>query len=224
MRAIVISDAHGQPHLIKNALEHSSYDKDEDRLIFAGDFLDIGNQPDKCLDILTENNAEMLWGNHEVAILLGKQVTPQDTVSWEYQAMFHKYAENGTWKVATTHEDVLITHAGVSQVYTGLLGGYEEMGAQYVAHTFNMRFGCMLETREVELDFWADDSPLWFRPGLLAPLPGVVQVAGHTPAERLPKYENYYSVDPYSRYNFNKDRYRYAVVEDGQVTIHDSNA
>jgi predicted phosphodiesterase len=225
MRCIVIADAHAQPWLISNALEHSHYDKKEDRLIFAGDFLDVGIEPDKCFDILEEQGAEMLFGNHEVSVLLNKPVTPQSLVSWEYQAMFEKLVRDPEqpWKVATAHDGVLITHAGVSQVYHRALYGYEEMGADYVADYFNKRFELILDVPEIALDFWANDSPLWFRPGLMAPLPGIVQVAGHTPAEMLPKDENYYSVDPYSRHNFSRDRYRYAEIIDGDVQVYDSN-
>jgi hypothetical protein len=64
VRAVIIADAHAQPWLITNALEHSQYDKNKDRLIFAGDFLDIGIEPDECLHILEEQGAAMLWGNH----------------------------------------------------------------------------------------------------------------------------------------------------------------
>jgi hypothetical protein len=225
MRCIVIADAHAQPWLIENALEHFHYDKNKDRLIFAGDFLDIGNDPDKCLNILEENKAEMLFGNHEVSVLLRKPVTPQSAVSWEYQTFFEKLVRDPAqpWKVATAHDGVLITHAGVSQVYWRALDGYEEMGSDYIAHYFNKRFEMILDVPEIALDFWASDSPLWFRPGLLMPLQGIVQVAGHTPAEQLPKDKDYYSVDPYSRHNFNRDRYRYAIIEDGNVQVYDSN-
>jgi hypothetical protein len=92
-----------------------------------------------------------------------------------------------------------------------------------VAHYFNKRFELILDVPEVALDFWADDSPLWFRPGLLMPLLGIVQVAGHTPAEQLPKDDGFYSVDPYTRHNFNRDRYRYAEIIDGNVRVYDSN-
>ena len=225
MRCIVIADAHAQPWLITNALEHSQYDKDKDRLVFAGDWQDIGNQPDECLNILEENKAEMLWGNHEVSVLLRKPVTPQSAVSWDYHFFFQKLVRDPAqpWKVATAHQGVLITHAGVSQVYHRALYGYEEMGADYVADYFNKRVELILDVREMELDFWASDSPLWFRPGLMQPLPGIAQVAGHTPAEMLPKDENYYSVDPYTKDKFDGDRFRYAIIQDGEVQVHDSN-
>jgi hypothetical protein len=228
MRCIVIADAHGQPWLIENALQHSSYDKTSDRLVFAGDFLDIGNQPDECLELLEENKAEMLYGNHEVAILLDKQIWPQNKVSWEFKALFQELVRNPVsrwypdkpWRVATAHDDVLITHAGVSQVYWRL---FEGLSVQDIAKSLNERFSMILDVPEIALDFWAPDSPLWFRPGLMAPFPGIVQVCGHTPAERLPKDDNYYSVDPYSSYHFDSKRFRYAIIENGEVTIHDSN-
>jgi hypothetical protein len=50
-----------------------------------------------------------------------------------------------------------------------------------------------------------------------------VQVCGHTPPEAIPTQIDYYSVDPYSRKGFGKNRYRYAIIEDGKVLICDSN-
>jgi len=225
VRAIVIADCHGRPDLITNALEHAKYDGKKDRFIFAGDFLDIGNDPDKCLEILTKNNAEMLWGNHEVSVLLKKPVVPQSVVSWEYQGVFQHLVRSKAWKVAAAHAGVLITHAGVSQVYWRALGGYEEMGADYVAHYFNSRFEVILDVPEIAMDFWASDSLLWFRPDLLAPLPGIVQVVGHTPPELIPLKDRdfYISVDPYTTNGFGPDRFRYAIIEDDEVFVFDSN-
>lgn len=67
-RCIVIADCHGQPHLITNALKDSGYDKNDDNLVFAGDILDIGYEPEKCLDILVENNADIVCMSSDTEI------------------------------------------------------------------------------------------------------------------------------------------------------------
>lgn len=225
MRAIVISDCHGNPNYVKNALEHAQYNRNEDRLIFAGDFLDIGSDPYGCLALLEDSGAEMLWGNHEQAILYGERIHPQDIHSFEFVDLLKsKVRGPDKWKIATSHDGVLISHAGASQVYARLLPGYEEMGAQYVAHFFNSRFEC-IDQEVIADDFWERDSPLWFRPGLMCPLPGIVQVVGHTPAHMiLPEFRDIYiSVDPFVRRSDPKTHFRYAIIEDEAVTVVDAN-
>ena len=54
MKTVILSDCHGQPHLITNVLKHSG---SWDRLIFAGDILDIGPNALECFNILQNNNA-----------------------------------------------------------------------------------------------------------------------------------------------------------------------
>ena len=49
MRTIVFSDVHGEPAIIHRVLEHSGYDPDVDRLLFAGDAIDIGRDSWGCL-------------------------------------------------------------------------------------------------------------------------------------------------------------------------------
>ena len=225
MRCIVISDCHGNPDYIINALEHSEYNPKEDRLVFAGDFLDIGPSPQECLDILEAAGAEMLWGNHEQAIIYMETINPQSQESWKFADLLRsKVRGPDKWNIATSHDGVLISHAGASQVYAKLLTGYEEMGAQYVAHFFNKRFEC-IDQEVIADEFWERDSPLWFRPGLMCPLPGIVQVVGHTPASMiLPEFRDIYiSVDPFARRTDPKNHFRYAIIEDESVTVVDAN-
>jgi predicted phosphodiesterase len=51
-RTIVLSDAHGYPELIRNALAHSGFVAGVDRLVYAGDFVDRGDRPQECLDLI----------------------------------------------------------------------------------------------------------------------------------------------------------------------------
>jgi hypothetical protein len=206
MRAIVISDAHGQPHLITNALEHADYNQKKDRLIFAGDFVDIGSFPQKCLDVLQENRAEMLWGNHELAIILNKHISPQ---SIESRSLLGPISQI-PFKVVAIHDDVVITHAGVSIRYKTYADDFKKLNDV----TLN--------------DLWHDDSPVWFRPGKVPVCTGIKQVIGHTPFEYIQKYfpetplENVYMIDPYTTKGMGKDRFRYATIKNGDVTVWDS--
>ena len=226
MRAIVISDAHGNPMYINNALEHSLYNPAVDRLVFAGDVLDIGTDPQGCLDLLEEAGAEMLWGNHEQAILYGERISPQDMHSFSFVDLFKsKVRGPDRWCVMAEHEGILISHAGVSQVYWKQLEG---MSAAEVATYFNDRFQ-HIDNADIADEFWDRDSPLWFRPGLLCPLKGFTQIVGHTPpSSLLPEFlssKTYISVDPYvhNHVGAESERYLYAIIEDGAVSVYDSN-
>jgi predicted phosphodiesterase len=205
MRCIVLSDVHGQPHLIKNVLKHSDYKIGQDRLVFAGDLLDIGTDPDTCLKLLIEANAEMLWGNHDAAIVLRKYISPQDPYSF---SLYEKLRQATNFKVAAVHDNVLITHAGVSSNYFK-----EDHDVNIIAKALNST---------PLIDLWSNDNILWYRPDDIPPKSNIVQVVGHTPPEYCRPYENFYMVDPYCKISFNKDRYRYAVIENNNVSIYDS--
>ena len=77
MRTFVISDAHGYPELIQEALDHGGFRPGEDGFVYAGDLLDRGPDPQGCIDLVERYATEVLLGNHELAVLLGFIVYPQ---------------------------------------------------------------------------------------------------------------------------------------------------
>jgi hypothetical protein len=200
MRTIVIGDCHGHPHLISNALDHANYDFD--RLIFAGDFLDIGSKPHECVTLLEENRADMLWGNHELAVVLGKRIVPQDGVSWS----FRDYLLSGAFRVSAVQDGVLITHAGLSRFYCRACIGRSVQEISDILNAVSFE------------DLWDNDSPVWFRPNEKT-VYQISQVAGHTPPCYMRPIEDFYLVDPYSDQEFGAGRYRYALIENGQVNV-----
>ena len=208
IRCIVLGDAHGSPHLITNVLKHSKYNKDIDRLIFCGDLVDIGYNALDCIDILHENKAELLIGNHDAAIILNKQIWPQNMINYEEQEKIIEIQSE--FKMAAVHDNVLITHAGLSEVY---FRGQNDVEA--IKESLN---GTKL------IDLWSGDNILWYRPGEgIKPHPGIIQVVGHTPPSWCRPIKDFYMVDPFCKIGFNSKRYRYAVIEDGTVEIFDSN-
>jgi hypothetical protein len=190
-----------------------------DRLIFAGDVLDIGDEPQLCLDILTGAGAEMLWGNHEASVMYRRPVRPQSQESWRFYDLIKSKLND--WKVADAVEGVLITHAGLSRKWMTL----RSRDAGDIAAWINEKFSADC-SRDM---FWDECSPLWFRPRwdshLYArdaePAPGIVQIAGHTPPQWLDTFDGFHVVDPYID-GMDETRYRYAIIEDGKVTVYDS--
>ncbi len=68
MRALVISDVHGNSVALRKILDAEKYDA----VWFLGDVTDYGPDPDECLDILKDEKPEV-WvsGNHDYANAFG---------------------------------------------------------------------------------------------------------------------------------------------------------
>jgi len=232
MRTFVMSDAHGYPELIQNALNHGGFRPGEDGFVYAGDLLDRGPDSQGCIDLLELYATEVLLGNHELAVLLDFFIYPQNAESLAYRRVLIDKVLNSApgseWKAATCVEGVLISHAGVSSrfedVFRGECQGDPALLATHLNQVFLAAVRAELETGEwVEDGILGEDGPLWFRPqpySDLLPASGVRQVVGHTPP--LPELEEvgFHMVDPCAFLCMDDSgRFRYAVIEDGQVRV-----
>lgn len=65
MKLFIISDIHGNYEALKTAYENVSFDK----LIFLGDSVDYGPEPEKVIDFLKENSDINIMGNHDNAVV-----------------------------------------------------------------------------------------------------------------------------------------------------------
>lgn len=118
MRTFVMSDPHGHPALIKNALDHGGFEPGRDGFVYAGDIFYRGPDPGGCIELLERCATEVLLGNHDVALVLDFLVYPSDPENRRFRPLLidrvlDREPENA-WKVATCVEGVLVTHAGVS--------------------------------------------------------------------------------------------------------------
>lgn len=246
MRTIVVSDIHGQPFLLENALKHSQFDKDKDQLVFAGDFCDIGEDSLRVLQILEDNKAVMVVGNHEYSHCIQYTITPYDSSldTDEIISSWCKKILNKEWIFAYTVDDFLITHAGISNIL-GLVLLKDNVNS--VADEINRRFfgtigsnGQHLTVLGYNYLHYVDQgSPIWYRPDfeyfeyvdnekLFPFLPAnFKQVTGHTPSfiysdeeqEALESWD-FYMIDPFARGNMDKESYcKYAVIEDNEIDI-----
>jgi hypothetical protein len=232
MRTFVISDAHGYPEFIQNALDHGGFRPGEDGFVYAGDLLDRGPDPQGCIDLVEQYATEVLLGNHELTVLLDFFICPQDAESLACRrVMIDKVltdAPGGRRKAATCVEGVLISHAGVSSrfedVFRGECHGDPALLAAHLNQVFLAAVRAELETGEWEEGgILGDDGSLWFRPqpySDLLPAAGIRQVVGHTPP--LPELEEvgFHMVDPCAFLCMDDlRRFRYAVIEDGHVRV-----
>ena len=122
-RTFVISDVHGYPELIENALDHGAFRDGVDDLIFAGDFVDRGPDAEGCLALLERYATRTLVGNHELAVLLGFPLFEQtpDSLGLRQTLLDRVLARTAdAWRAVTVVNGILISHAGVSSAYQGL--------------------------------------------------------------------------------------------------------
>lgn len=67
MKLLVLSDIHGNFDALQSVYDKEKYDK----MIFLGDAVDYGPEPDRVLDFLKANSDINILGNHDNAVLTG---------------------------------------------------------------------------------------------------------------------------------------------------------
>lgn len=221
MKTIILSDVHGKPWLISNVIQHSDYKKGIDRLIFAGDFCDMGPKPRECLELLIDSGAEILLGNHDLAIAIGQRIYPAWQTDYENDALLDilldfYYGHN--FRVsAIVGPGIIVTHAGISQSFYAMIE--EEKKVSLIA--YNSHLNSIPHRDLIELD-----GPLWYRPNYYnPPVEEFFQIVGHTPPESMQQYNNFISVDPWvsdDREMHDLTRYRYIKIENNIIELIDS--
>lgn len=73
MRIAVLSDIHGNSPALE-AIISDIKQNNIDRVICLGDSVGIGPNPDKCIDLIMENNIETVLGNHELYYVRGTDI------------------------------------------------------------------------------------------------------------------------------------------------------
>ena len=248
-RVIVVSDPHGHPELIQNALDHAGFDAARDGLICAGDLVDGDLGPREAregMDLLKCNEAQILWGNHDVAVLLDYHISYQR--EWSRltftEAFRNEFHSDGPlrWSYAVRVQGVFVTHAGISTDYLNDFlfadrnrrvddpdAFVEHLNAMFdQAARRQLRSG-----RKDKLNrIMGRRAPHRFRAfredmGPERVLPGVTQVAGHSAPEM---YGGRWTIEDLAAAGLHivdacyhdrqgTDRFRYAVIENGKVEV-----
>lgn len=235
MRTIVFSDVHGEPAIIRRVIEHSGYRPDADRLIFAGDAIEVGRDSWGCLELLDELDVEYLVGNHEFAVWDGRPIEAEALDLHVQSAVTHRI-DSGEWLLAASADDVLITHAGVCDALADDLHSEAGDDVERLVAALNDEFSAAVRMGPGSATEGVvhEAGPLWYRPSeYLPPLSGVIQVAGHTPPEILHGDDaahawasrGVYLIDPFVRRWAGRRGYglpiplRYAVIEGSAVDV-----
>jgi hypothetical protein len=233
-RTIVVSDAHGYPAVIANALEHAGFRLGVDGFVYAGDFVDRGPDERGCLELIDRYATQVLVGNHELAVVVGRSLGERTTTSRGLrQRLLDRVLaldSREAWRAATCIDGVLVTHAGISSCFERAFDQRCGRDAGRLAEHLNVVFVDAVR-RQLETGGWdpagilGDDGVLWFRPrpwSSLLPLAGVVQVTGHTPPDEGLEARGFFMVDPCVwMESVVGSRYRYAMIEDGCVRVED---
>jgi hypothetical protein len=238
-RTIVLSDVHGYPELIENALGAAEFRQGADELIFAGDFVDRGGHARECLKLLDELGARTLIGNHDQAIALGYWIGEQQAASKAFRRTILKRIRSRRLELVASVDGVLVSHAGISRAFApdfAAAGRDPALLARRLNDEYHAAVARLLEhgaewpePRTVD-----EYSPLWLRvddadvgPDRL--LDGVEQIAGHTTplvfrrwTEEDFRDAGLYCIDPGTYGLGRRDHpahYRYAVIEGGRVRV-----
>lgn len=235
-RTIVCSDIHGRPHVLEAIVNHAGYDRGEDRLIIAGDLNDDRSGDAGVLALIGALEAEVVLGNHELWKIDGYR--DYAGVAIRSELVLEKVLTR-EWVMAIAVDDVLVTHAGVSE-YFAKRWDLEGLTATEIAGRLNS------QTRLVALRYREDEpagdevelleghGPIWYYPSPdTGPLVSIRQVTGH----RVPGFQltwsevagyeadGFYHIDPgvrvYDYLDHGRAHIRYAVIESGEVTVVD---
>ena len=236
---LVVSDVHSFPEFLENAVRRSGFRAGVDHLVFAGDLLDRGGQPGRCLERLDELGAEMLLGDHDHATMLGYFIGEQSPASRDYrQALLQRFS-SGSLNLVAAVDGVLISHAGLWRAFAP---DFAAVGRDPVrlAWLVNEEFHRDLK-RQLSLGMTQPEprtldghSPLWLRVddsdvGPERLLDGIEQVAGHTTPSVFRHWTEadfsaagLHLIDPGSYGLGPRDHprhYRYGVIRDGAVSV-----
>ncbi|PIP91702.1 MAG: hypothetical protein COW01_01875 [Bdellovibrionales bacterium CG12_big_fil_rev_8_21_14_0_65_38_15] len=103
MRTLVIGDVHGCLRELDLLLEKVGFRQGSDRLIFVGDLINKGPNSLGVLQRVFELKAEVVIGNHELAMLNSKAAGyPRELVNWVK-----------TWPSYIEEKDFMIIHGGL---------------------------------------------------------------------------------------------------------------
>ena len=207
MKTIVIGDIHGTTYW-KNIVESEK----PDRVVFIGDYFDgyddkldeIKNFND-IIDYKKSGSAEviMLIGNHDLHYFPEIGYTGTSRYQRKLAKKIEKLidANRDSLQVAYQMNNVLITHAGVTQTFMNNCFGEGGWRNDEVARLLNSLFKEYPSTFNFTGEDWFGNditqTPMWVRPESLIRdgVKGLIQIVGHTIQENLSVEGTYLFID-----------------------------
>ncbi len=208
MKICVIGDIHGRTiweDIVKK-------EKDSDKIIFVGDYMDshdsIGAQQqiDNFKNIIEYKKANpskviLLFGNHDYHYLRTSKFQYsgfQYTHKFDIQELLHKALDEDLMQMCFIHDNFIFTHAGVTK--TWCLSNNIDISNKIdnqINDLFKFKPNVFEFTAGEKMDMYGDDitqTPIWVRPHSLYKdkLDGFYHVVGHTTVNQIkfdPKFE-----------------------------------
>lgn len=197
MPTLIVGDLHFKQHEILPRVSELIARLGAERVVFCGDLCDDwGATGERALgslsfmaDWLREARAsgvraDVLLGNHDFAYVEG--VPGAGTIGWLMGEVRERLLSFEP-VVATTVDDVLVTHAGVTRAWArewlpGCADAHDACLALEGLYADRACWGALAQAGPAR-GGWQVPGPLWADASELAadPLPGVRQVVGHTP-------------------------------------------
>jgi len=206
-KVLIVPDVHGFDFWKKNA-----YKQDYDEVVFLGDYVDEWHLTDEeIISNLTEiiefkkqypDKVTLLWGNHDVQYLYINRNIKCSGFRESYSAKLNEIFKrnNDLFKPIYRIDNVLFSHAGVSEAYARAVELYTGISdpVDSITEAWSIRSPICFVASHVVGGRDQLSGFLWARPGeLTRPLPGYIQVVGHTEAN-VPEYlsdSRYYEYD-----------------------------
>jgi hypothetical protein len=209
MKTIVVGDLHGKYEIAEKALSKGF------PVVFVGDYLDSFDRDIedqfKCLNIVLDacrkGKAQALYGNHELSYLVpSMQCSGFNRGTFLFiQDVDLSPLQNYIWV-----DDVLITHAGLSQA---VLDDFDNVDAEdylglCIENLYYQDIGYARGgSKPCGSIFWCD----W--DAEFVPIDGVKQVFGHTRGKDVRQKEDSFCIDCLDTVE------KVAVIEDGNISI-----
>jgi hypothetical protein len=197
-KILIIPDMHLKPAMLDMAERILAYKK-ANKIVILGDLLDdFYAKPEdyerfwqKFMQFYEERKDQivLLYGNHEVAYLIGRHVTGNIKAGGKYADLYAKLHPG----IAYIDERVVFSHAGIFDEFLRAKG-LEQASIDEAVHAINA-----LPLQEL----WLNASPLWARPQCrvyhnAGQWLNYVQVVGHTPMRKIKQDGAIISVDVFS--------------------------
>lgn len=222
MKLIAIGDIHGNPNWIK-VIER---EKEFDRIIFLGDYVDtrFGYTPleqkqnlEKLLEFKKDNPAKviLLFGNHDYHYISRSEQYSgfQSAMYHDFNNLFTKAIQENIIHVIYTHEGYIFSHAGISKTWmlNNNIENISEINDYLIfkPRVFNFAIGSNSSNTGDDIT----QSPIWIRPDslMLDGIDGYIQVVGHTANDKVVIEKNMICIDCFNNAN------TYMVINDVDV-------
>jgi hypothetical protein len=231
MKTLIFPDLHEPPASTLSTIERLIGSEAPDRVVFLGDYFDhyYDTLADaaRCAQWLKTSLADPrrthLIGNHDASYLWANEATFCPGFTWEKEKAIRRILRKKAADSFVFHTWVdgwLLTHAGLSAQWVSVEAGIVDQWLITEDQAARGAFAAGKDHWYVAVGLKRGGTAraggiLWCDHRELEPIPGIRQIYGHTPADRVRIWKDHICLDT----NTGRGPRHYAAVEDGKVEI-----